>query len=34
MVNMNGYQPKRIDRSKIKVPEYLKKIKSLNMNTR
>lgn len=27
MVNMNGYQPKEIDRSKIKVPEYLKKDK-------
>ena len=27
MVNMNGYQPKEIDRSKIKVPEYLKKNK-------
>ena len=34
MVNMKGYQPKEIDRSKIKVPGYLKKIKSLNMNTR
>ena len=32
MISMNGYQPK-IDRSKIKVPEYLKKIKNLNMNT-
>lgn len=29
---MNGYQPKEFDRSKIKVPEYLKKIKNLNMN--
>lgn len=27
MVNMKGYQPKEIDRSKIKVPEYLKKDK-------
>lgn len=27
MVNMKGYQPKEIDRSKIKVPEYLKKSK-------
>ena len=27
MVNMKGYQPKEIDRSKIKVPEYLKKNK-------
>ena len=27
MINMNGYQPKKIDRSKIKVPEYLKKNK-------
>mgnify|MGYP000314334764 FL=1 len=26
MISMNGYQPK-IDRSKIKVPEYLKKNK-------
>lgn len=34
MVNMKEYQQKGIDRSKIKVPEYLKKIKSLNMNTR
>ena len=34
MVNMKGHQPKEFDRSKIKVPEYLKKIKSLNMNIR
>lgn len=34
MISMKGYQPKEFDRSKIKVPEYLKKIKSLNMNTR
>ena len=27
MISMNGYQPKEIDRSKIKVPEYLKKNK-------
>lgn len=27
MVNMKGYQPKKIDRSEIKVPEYLKKNK-------
>lgn len=27
MVNMNGYQTKEFDRSKIKVPEYLKKNK-------
>lgn len=27
MVNMKGYQPKEFDRSKIKVPEYLKKNK-------
>lgn len=27
MVNMKEYQQKRIDRSKIKVPEYLKKNK-------
>lgn len=33
MVNMKGYQPKEIDRSKIKVPEYLKKVKNLNINT-
>lgn len=27
MVNMKGYQPKEIDRSKIKAPGYLKKNK-------
>lgn len=27
MISMKGYQPKEIDRSKIKVPEYLKKDK-------
>lgn len=27
MISMKGYQPKEIDRSKIKVPEYLKKNK-------
>ena len=27
MVNMKGYQPKEIDRSKIKVHEYMKKNK-------
>ena len=26
MVNMKGYQPKEIDRSKIKVPEYEYKV--------
>lgn len=27
MISMKGYQPKKFDRSKIKVPEYLKKDK-------
>lgn len=27
MISMKGYQPKEFDRSKIKVPEYLKKNK-------
>lgn len=27
MISMKGYQPKEFDRSKIKVPEYLKKDK-------
>lgn len=27
MISMKGYQPKEFDRSKIKVPEYLKKKK-------
>lgn len=27
MISMKGYQPKKFDRSKIKVPEYLKKNK-------
>ena len=27
MISMKGYQPKKIDRSKIKVPGYLKKNK-------
>lgn len=26
MISMKGYQPKEFDRSKIKVPEYLKKV--------